>query len=148
MKALSPCLLSPQGGSALSPAAVISPERAQQQAAALAQEVGCPTSPIQEMTSCLRQKPADTLNNAQTKVGTRVPVGKGHCPNVYKWKPRPGKETWSARGHTLPAPSAAHEGAVGHAWVLRAAALGAWEPVCKVGVVGGPWRVGDDGEVM
>nr|KAF6300549.1 hypothetical protein mMyoMyo1_009031 [Myotis myotis] len=57
-----------RGGSALSPAAVISPERAQQQAAALAQEVGCPTSPIQEMTSCLRQKPADALNDAQTKL--------------------------------------------------------------------------------
>ncbi|XP_014400466.1 PREDICTED: thyroglobulin [Myotis brandtii] len=56
------------GGSALSPAAVISPERAQQQAAALALEVGCPASPIQEMTSCLRQKPADTLNDAQTKL--------------------------------------------------------------------------------
>ncbi|XP_023613541.1 thyroglobulin [Myotis lucifugus] len=56
------------GGSALSPAAVISPERAQQQAAALAQEVGCPASPIQEMTSCLRQKPADALNDAQTKL--------------------------------------------------------------------------------
>ncbi|XP_059528341.1 thyroglobulin [Myotis daubentonii] len=56
------------GGSPLSPAAVISPERAQQQAAALAQEVGCPASPIQEMTSCLRQKPADALNDAQTKL--------------------------------------------------------------------------------
>ncbi|XP_054446492.1 thyroglobulin [Pteronotus mesoamericanus] len=56
------------GGSALSPAAVISQERAQQQAAALAKEVGCPTSSIQEMTSCLREKPADVLNDAQTKL--------------------------------------------------------------------------------
>lgn len=55
-----------------SPAAVISPERAQQQAAAFAEEVSCPTSPIQEMVSCLRQKPASALNDAQTKVGTCV----------------------------------------------------------------------------
>lgn len=53
----------------LSPAAVISQERAQQQAAGLAEEVGCPTSSIQEMVSCLRQKPAHMLNEAQTKVG-------------------------------------------------------------------------------
>ncbi|XP_040586580.1 thyroglobulin isoform X2 [Mesocricetus auratus] len=56
------------GGSALSPAAVISPDRAQQQAAALAKEVGCPTSSIQEVVSCLRQKPANILNDAQTKL--------------------------------------------------------------------------------
>ncbi|KAM7075694.1 thyroglobulin [Molossus nigricans] len=56
------------GGSVLSPAAVISQERAQQQAAALSSEIGCPTSPIQEMTSCLRQKPANVLNDAQTKL--------------------------------------------------------------------------------
>nr|XP_045751528.2 thyroglobulin-like [Mirounga angustirostris] len=57
-----------QGGSAFSPAAVISQERAQQQAAALAEEVSCPTSSIQEMVSCLRQKPASVLNDAQTKL--------------------------------------------------------------------------------
>ncbi|XP_027828679.2 thyroglobulin isoform X2 [Ovis aries] len=56
------------GGSALSPAAVIRPERAQQQAAALAKEVGCPRSSIQEMVSCLRQEPASILNDAQTKL--------------------------------------------------------------------------------
>ncbi|XP_046498238.1 thyroglobulin [Equus quagga] len=56
------------GGSALSPAAVISQERAQQQAAAFAKEVGCPTSSIQEMISCLRQEPANVLNDAQTKL--------------------------------------------------------------------------------
>ncbi|XP_036293424.1 thyroglobulin [Pipistrellus kuhlii] len=56
------------GGSALSPAAVISPERAGQQAAALAQEVGCPASPTPEMASCLRQMPAGALNDAQTKL--------------------------------------------------------------------------------
>ncbi|XP_037658919.1 thyroglobulin isoform X3 [Choloepus didactylus] len=56
------------GGSALSPAAVIGHERAQQQAAALAREVGCPPSPSQELVSCLRQQPANVLNDAQTKL--------------------------------------------------------------------------------
>uniref|UniRef100_A0A4W2IQ22 Thyroglobulin n=1 Tax=Bos indicus x Bos taurus TaxID=30522 RepID=A0A4W2IQ22_BOBOX len=56
------------GGSALSPAAVIRPERARQQAAALAKEVGCPSSSVQEMVSCLRQEPARILNDAQTKL--------------------------------------------------------------------------------
>ncbi|XP_051015534.1 thyroglobulin isoform X2 [Acomys russatus] len=56
------------GGSALSPSAVISPDRAQQQTVALAEEVGCPTSSIQEVVSCLRQKPANILNDAQTKL--------------------------------------------------------------------------------
>lgn len=56
------------GGSMLSPAAVISQERAQQQAVALAKEVDCPTSSVQEMVSCFRQKPADVLNDAQTKL--------------------------------------------------------------------------------
>nr|XP_023401452.1 thyroglobulin-like [Loxodonta africana] len=57
-----------QGGSALSPATIISQERAQQQAAALAKEVGCPTSPSQDLVSCLRLKPANILNDAQTKL--------------------------------------------------------------------------------
>uniref|UniRef100_A0A8I5ZUP4 Thyroglobulin n=1 Tax=Rattus norvegicus TaxID=10116 RepID=A0A8I5ZUP4_RAT len=57
-----------QGGSALSPAAIISPDRAQQQAAALAKEVGCPNSSVQEVVSCFRQKPANILNEAQTKL--------------------------------------------------------------------------------
>ncbi|XP_027701311.1 thyroglobulin [Vombatus ursinus] len=56
------------GGSVLSPAAAISQKRAQEQAAALAQEVSCPTSPYSDMMSCLRQKPADILNDAQTKL--------------------------------------------------------------------------------
>lgn len=56
------------GGSALSPAAIISPDRAQQQAAALAKEVGCPNSSVQEVVSCFRQKPANILNEAQTKL--------------------------------------------------------------------------------
>ncbi|XP_032109842.1 thyroglobulin isoform X3 [Sapajus apella] len=56
------------GGSALSPAAIISHERAQQQAVALAKEVSCPMSSSQEVVSCLRQKPANVLNDAQTKL--------------------------------------------------------------------------------
>ncbi|XP_073086260.1 thyroglobulin [Manis javanica] len=56
------------GGSSFSPATVISQERARHQAAALAEEVGCSTSSIQEMVSCLRQKPANILNDAQTKL--------------------------------------------------------------------------------
>ncbi|XP_006879337.1 PREDICTED: thyroglobulin [Elephantulus edwardii] len=56
------------GGSALSPAAVISRERARQQATALAREVRCPTSPVQDLVSCLRQKPANIVNDAQTKL--------------------------------------------------------------------------------
>nr|AIY27452.1 thyroglobulin [Fukomys anselli] len=56
------------GGSVLSPAAVISPNRAQQQAVTLAKEVSCPTSSSQEVVSCLRQTPAHVLNDAQTKL--------------------------------------------------------------------------------
>uniref|UniRef100_A0A8I3RWH6 Thyroglobulin n=1 Tax=Canis lupus familiaris TaxID=9615 RepID=A0A8I3RWH6_CANLF len=56
------------GGSAFSPAVVISQGRAQEQAAALAEEIGCPTSSTQELVSCLRQKPASILNDAQTKL--------------------------------------------------------------------------------
>ncbi|XP_028389694.1 thyroglobulin [Phyllostomus discolor] len=56
------------GGSPLSPAAVISQETARQQAVALAKEVGCPASSTRDMASCLRQKPADVLNDAQTKL--------------------------------------------------------------------------------
>ncbi|KAM5280719.1 thyroglobulin [Ctenodactylus gundi] len=56
------------GGSALSPAAVISPDRAQQQATALAKEVGCPITSSQDLISCLRQTPAKILNDAQTKL--------------------------------------------------------------------------------
>lgn len=76
----------------LSPAAVISQERAQQQAVALAKEVDCPTSSVQEMVSCFRQKPADVLNDAQTKVGTGEQAGEGHSLTLYQWKTRPRKE--------------------------------------------------------
>ncbi|XP_042555885.1 thyroglobulin isoform X1 [Dipodomys spectabilis] len=56
------------GGSALSPAAIISHQRAQQQAEALAKEVGCPSSSSKEVVACLRQKPANILSDAQTKL--------------------------------------------------------------------------------
>lgn len=81
-----------QGGSPLSPAAIISPDRAQQQAAALAKEVGCPTSSIQEVVSCLRQKPANILNDAQTKVGAGMQVGEGQSLVFANGRPRPNKE--------------------------------------------------------
>lgn len=78
----------------LAPAAVISQDRAQLQAAALAEEVGCPTSSIQDMVSCLRQKPANILNDAQTKVGTCPQQGgEGHSLIFYKWEAGLRKET-------------------------------------------------------
>ncbi|XP_013931973.1 PREDICTED: thyroglobulin-like [Thamnophis sirtalis] len=56
------------GGSAFSPAITLSKEKAQSQAAVLAREVGCPSTSSREIVSCLRQLPAKTLNDAQTKV--------------------------------------------------------------------------------
>lgn len=115
-----------QGGSVLSPAAVISQERARQQAVALAEEVGCPTSSVQEMVSCLRWKPADVLNDAQTKVGPGEQAGEGHSLTLCPWKTRPRKETAPrhphkatqqvghqlALGRPLPAPCAVHRPSV------------------------------------
>jgi hypothetical protein len=89
-----PLLFLFQGGSALSPAAIISPERAQQQAAALAKEVGCPTSSIQEVVSCLRQKPANILNDAQTKVGAGVQVREGQSLVFTNERPRSNQMWW------------------------------------------------------
>jgi len=63
-----------QGGSAFSPASIITKRRAQAQAAVLADDVGCPSSTSEEIVSCLRQLPARVLNDAQTKV---------HYSNVY-----------------------------------------------------------------
>lgn len=77
----------------LSPAAVISHEQAQQQAATLAKEVGCPTSPSQELVSCLRQQPATVLNDAQTKVGACARSGR-----VIVWPSPNGKPK---RGHVI-----------------------------------------------
>ncbi|NXK87325.1 THYG protein, partial [Formicarius rufipectus] len=56
------------GGSAFSPASIITMRRAQTQAAVLAEDVGCPSSTSEEIVACLRQLPAHVLNDAQTKL--------------------------------------------------------------------------------
>ncbi|KAM7072493.1 thyroglobulin [Acridotheres tristis] len=56
------------GGSAFSPASIITTRKAQIQAAALAEDVGCPSSTSEEIVACLRQLPARVLNDAQTKL--------------------------------------------------------------------------------
>ncbi|XP_053916773.1 thyroglobulin [Cuculus canorus] len=56
------------GGSAFSPASVITKRRAQTQAAVLAEDVGCLSSTSEEIIGCLRQLPARVLNDAQTKL--------------------------------------------------------------------------------
>ncbi|NXE89600.1 THYG protein, partial [Menura novaehollandiae] len=56
------------GGSAFSPASIITTRRAQTQAAVLAEDVGCPSSTSKEIVACLRQLPARVLNDAQTKL--------------------------------------------------------------------------------
>ncbi|NWH62545.1 THYG protein, partial [Geococcyx californianus] len=56
------------GGSAFSPASIITKRKAQTQAAVLAEDVGCPSSPSEEIIGCLRQLPARVLNDAQTKL--------------------------------------------------------------------------------
>ncbi|NWS70344.1 THYG protein, partial [Crotophaga sulcirostris] len=56
------------GGSAFSPASIITKRRAQTQATILAEDVGCPSSTTEEIIGCLRQLPARVLNNAQTKL--------------------------------------------------------------------------------
>ncbi|NXU53207.1 THYG protein, partial [Turnix velox] len=56
------------GGSAFSPASIITKRRAQTQAAALAGDVGCPSTTSEAIVACLRQLPARVLNDAQTKL--------------------------------------------------------------------------------
>ncbi|KAM6126150.1 LOW QUALITY PROTEIN: thyroglobulin [Pterocles gutturalis] len=56
------------GGSAFSPASIITKRRAQTQAAVLAEDMGCPSSTSEEIVACLRQLPAHVLNDAQTKL--------------------------------------------------------------------------------
>uniref|UniRef100_A0A8D0EIS2 Thyroglobulin n=1 Tax=Strix occidentalis caurina TaxID=311401 RepID=A0A8D0EIS2_STROC len=56
------------GGSAFSPASIISERRVQRQAAVLAEDVGCLSSTSEEIVACLRQLPARVLNDAQTKL--------------------------------------------------------------------------------
>lgn len=61
-------LLFSKGGSAFSPVSTISQERAREQTAVLARELGCPSTSNEETLSCLRQLPAKTLNDQQTRV--------------------------------------------------------------------------------
>lgn len=57
-----------QGGSVFSPAVVTSMSKAQAQTASLARELGCSASDISQLLTCLRSKPAQTINAAQTKL--------------------------------------------------------------------------------
>ncbi|NWV67698.1 THYG protein, partial [Malurus elegans] len=56
------------GGSSFSPASIITTRRARTQAAALAEDVGCPSTTSEEIVACLHQLPARVLNDAQTKL--------------------------------------------------------------------------------
>ncbi|XP_070796422.1 thyroglobulin [Pituophis catenifer annectens] len=56
------------GGSAFSPAITLSKKKAESQAAVLAREVSCLSTSNPDIVSCLRQLPAKTLNDAQTKL--------------------------------------------------------------------------------
>uniref|UniRef100_A0A8C2FL06 Thyroglobulin n=1 Tax=Cyprinus carpio TaxID=7962 RepID=A0A8C2FL06_CYPCA len=56
------------GGSVFSPAVVISTSKAQAQTASLARELGCSASDISQLLTCLRSKPAQSINAAQTKL--------------------------------------------------------------------------------
>ncbi|KAG9345005.1 hypothetical protein JZ751_009545, partial [Albula glossodonta] len=62
------CLLVFQGGSAFSPAAVISSSRAQELTQSLAKAVSCSSPDPAQMVSCLRGIPGPALNAAQTKL--------------------------------------------------------------------------------
>ncbi|NXA51784.1 THYG protein, partial [Nothocercus julius] len=56
------------GGSAFSPASIITEKRAKTQATVLAEDLRCPSSTSEEIITCLRQLPARVLNDAQTKL--------------------------------------------------------------------------------
>uniref|UniRef100_A0A672JXK0 Carboxylesterase type B domain-containing protein n=1 Tax=Sinocyclocheilus grahami TaxID=75366 RepID=A0A672JXK0_SINGR len=56
------------GGSVFSPAVVMSTSKAQAQTASLAQELGCLASDTSQLLTCLRSKPAQSINAAQTKL--------------------------------------------------------------------------------
>ncbi|KGL75755.1 Thyroglobulin, partial [Tinamus guttatus] len=56
------------GGSAFSPASIITEKKAKTQATVLAEDFGCPSSTSEEIITCLRQLPARVLNDAQTKL--------------------------------------------------------------------------------
>uniref|UniRef100_A0A671QW17 Thyroglobulin n=1 Tax=Sinocyclocheilus anshuiensis TaxID=1608454 RepID=A0A671QW17_9TELE len=56
------------GGSVFSPAVVMSTSKAQAQTASLARELGCLASNTSQLLTCLRSKPAQSINAAQTKL--------------------------------------------------------------------------------
>ncbi|XP_051574507.1 thyroglobulin-like [Myxocyprinus asiaticus] len=56
------------GGSVFSPAVMMSTSKAQAQAASLARELDCSPSDIAKLLICLRSKPAQSINAAQTKL--------------------------------------------------------------------------------
>uniref|UniRef100_A0A673G072 Thyroglobulin n=1 Tax=Sinocyclocheilus rhinocerous TaxID=307959 RepID=A0A673G072_9TELE len=56
------------GGSVFSPAVVMSTSKAQAQTASLARELGCLASDTSQLLTCLRGKPAQSINAAQTKL--------------------------------------------------------------------------------
>lgn len=57
-----------QGGSVFSPATVMSKQKAQEQAVSLGLELGCSSLDLEQLLICLRQKSAEIINAAQTKV--------------------------------------------------------------------------------
>ncbi|XP_039536126.1 thyroglobulin [Pimephales promelas] len=56
------------GGSVFSPAVVMSTSKAQAQTASLARELGCSAADTTQILTCLRSKPAQSINAAQTKL--------------------------------------------------------------------------------
>jgi len=67
-----------QGGSVFSPAVVMSTSKAQAQTASLARELGCSAADTTQILTCLRSKPAQSINAAQTKVQWVTFVKKKH----------------------------------------------------------------------
>ncbi|KAG7335970.1 hypothetical protein KOW79_000663 [Hemibagrus wyckioides] len=57
-----------QGGSVFSPATVMSKQKAQEQAVSLGLELGCLSLDPEQLLICLRQKSAESINAAQTKL--------------------------------------------------------------------------------
>ncbi|KAK1795226.1 hypothetical protein P4O66_010402 [Electrophorus voltai] len=56
------------GGSVFSPAAVMRRQKAREQALSLGRELGCSASEPTQLLTCLREKPAENINAAQTKL--------------------------------------------------------------------------------
>ncbi|XP_066538378.1 thyroglobulin [Hoplias malabaricus] len=56
------------GGSVFSPAAVMSRQKAKEQAVSLGRELGCSSTDPTQLLTCLRSQPAQSINGAQTKL--------------------------------------------------------------------------------